>query len=333
MQFSLAIVMSVALLGCSGSENKIGRLTQTDVFHQVPTNMVDVLWVVDNSSSMADEQEKIGDRFGDFILGLNDADVDWHVGVISTDLDEPEGAGMLRGEPRILTADTPDYLRLFQERVELGTDGSDKEKGIDAAFEALSYPLIVSFDANDGFRRDGAMLMINYFSDENDCSDRGGLRDVEGGVACYSQQDKLAPVAELIRDYRTLVSGDERLIVSSIVGPSISAGCEGSKPGTRYQTMAKAFGGLQGDICDTDFIDIMQELGLQAGGMSTSFILEHFAVLETIEVWVDEDTVLPDSVDGWSYDNEYHVIHFHGDAIPPRGSRIQVRYEIGQNDG
>ena len=329
----LRLIIIFGLFGCKGSENKISRLSQTEVFHQVPTNMVDVLWVVDNSHSMEDEQEKIADRFEDFIWGLNDVGVDWHMGVISTDLDDVEQAGILRGEPAVLTVDTPDYQALFNERVQLGTEGSDKEKGIDAAYKALSFPLIVNVDANDGFRRPGAMLMINYFSDENDCSDRGGLSGMEGGQACYGQSNKLAPVAELIRDYRTLVDGDERLIVSAIVGPSIAEGCTGSKPGTRYQTMAKAFGGVQGDICDTDFSSIMAELGLQAGGMSASFILEHFAVLESIEVWIDDETLGPDPDDGWTYDEAYHVIHFHGAGIPPRGSRIQVRYEVAENDG
>jgi hypothetical protein len=333
MKIQHGILLCLSALACKGSENKISRLSQTDTFHQVPTNMVDVLWVVDNSHSMADEQEKIADRFGEFLSGLEEVGVDWHMGVISTDLDDVAQAGVLRGEPKVLSVDTPGYLDLFRERVQLGTEGSDKEKGIDAAFEALSFPLVVNVDANDGFRRAGAMLMINYFSDENDCSDRGGLIGVEGGQACYGQSDKLAPVAELIRDYRGLVDEGERLMVSAIVGPAIADGCEGSKPGTRYQTMAKAFGGVQGNICDTDFSEIMADLGLEAGGMSTSFILEHFAVEESIEVFVDEDTIGPSAEDGWTYDNEYHVIHFHGAGVPPRGSRIQVAYDVAKNDG
>jgi len=321
-------VLLLGLFACKESDSKLHRLSDLEVFHQEPTNMVDILWVVDNSQSMADEQAKIAARFDEFVTGINDADVDWHIGVISTDLDDEGEAGLLVGDPSVLSPKTPDYRFLFQEMVQVGIGGSDMEKGIDAAYKALSQPRVSG--ANNGFRREGAMLMINYFSDENDCSDRGDLWGIEDDEPCYNHQDLLVPVVELIDDYRKLVTSNERLIVSAIVGPDISAGCDGAKPGRRYQTMADAFGGLKGDICDTSFDEIMEELGLQAGGMKTSFILENFAVESTIEVWIDDEPSLPDPDNGWTYDPAYHVLHFHGDGIPPRGSRIQVEYEVQQ---
>jgi hypothetical protein len=316
------------MCACKESDSKIHRLSALEVFLQEPTNMVDILWVVDNSQSMADEQAKIADRFGDFVTGINEADIDWHIGVISTDLDDEDQAGLLLGETPVLTPDTPDYRDLFQDMVQLGIGGSDMEKGIDAAYKALSQPRVSG--VNNGFRRDGAMLMINYFSDENDCSDRGELSGIEDDEPCYNHSGQLVPVVRLIDDYRNLVSSGERLIVSAIVGPEISAGCEGAKPGSRYQTMADAFGGFKGNICDTSFDEIMEELGLQAGGMKTSFILENFAVESSIEVWIDEDVSPSDSEHGWTYDAKYHVLYFHGDGIPARGSRIQVEYEVLQ---
>jgi hypothetical protein len=306
----------------------INRLTEIEVFLQEPTNMVDVLWVVDNSQSMADEQAKIAERFDDFITGINDSDVDWHIGVVSTDLDDLEHAGNLRGEPAVLNVETENYRSLFQERVRVGIDGSDMEKGIDAAYQALSQPRISG--ANYGFRRTGAMLMINYFSDENDCSDRGELWGIDSSEPCYTHAGRLVPVVDLIDDYRGLVASDERLIVNAIVGPAISEGCEGAKPGSRYKTMSYAFGGLQEDICESDFGGLMADLGLQAGGMTTSFILDNYAVESSIKVWVDENEVFQSAENGWTYDDEYHVVHFHGEGVPPRGSRIQIQYEVSR---
>lgn len=322
------LLVLLGLCACKESDSKIHRLSDLEVFLQEPTNMVDILWVVDNSQSMADEQAKIADRFDDFVTGINEAGVDWHIGVVSTDLDDEDQAGLLLGEPSVLTSTTPDYRKLFGDMVQLGITGSDMEKGIDAAYKALSQPRVSG--VNNGFRRSGAMLMINYFSDENDCSDRGDLWGIEDDEPCYSHPGLLVPVVQLIDDYRELVASGERLIVSAIVGPEISAGCEGAKPGSRYQTMADAFGGFKGDICDTSFGEIMEELGLQAGGMKTSFILENFAVESSIEVWIDDEESFSDPEHGWTYDSEYHVIHFHGDGIPARGSRIQVGYEVLQ---
>jgi hypothetical protein len=322
------LLLLLGLCACKESESKIHRLSDLEVFLQEPTNMVDILWVVDNSQSMADEQAKIAARFDGFVTGINEAGVDWHIGVVSTDLDDEDQAGLLLGEPSVLTSTTPDYRELFGSMVQLGITGSDMEKGIDAAYKALSQPRVSG--VNNGFRRNGAMLMINYFSDENDCSDRGDLLGIEDDEPCYNHPGLLVPVVQLIDDYRKLVTSGERLIVSAIVGPEISAGCEGAKPGSRYQTMADAFGGFKGDICDTSFGEIMEELGLQAGGMKTSFILKNFAVESTIEVWIDDEESFSDPEHGWTYDSQYHVIHFHGDGIPARGSRIQVGYEVLQ---
>ena len=77
------------------------------------------------------------------------------------------------GEPLYITVDTPDYGQKFADRIQVGIGGSDKEKGIDAAYQALSEPLISGY--NGGFLREGATLSIIYLSDENDCSDRGAL--------------------------------------------------------------------------------------------------------------------------------------------------------------
>ena len=322
------LILLLGLGACKESDSKLHRLSEMEVFLQEPTNMVDILWVVDNSQSMADEQAKIAERFDEFVTGINEAGVDWHIGVISTDLDNEDEAGLLLGDPSVLTLKTEDYRYRFQEMVQVGIGGSDMEKGIDAAYKALSQPRVSG--VNDGFRRDGAMLMINYFSDENDCSDRDNLWGIEDDEPCYNHPGLLVPVVQLIDDYRELVSSGERLIVSAIVGPEISAGCEGAKPGSRYQTMADAFGGFKGNICDTSFGEIMAELGLQAGGMKTSFILKNFAVESTIEVWIDDEPSLPDPDHGWTYDSQYHVLHFQGDGIPARGSRIQVEYEVLQ---
>ena len=322
-------IATLVLWGCEGSDQGIFRQSQIDTFYQEPTNEIDILWVVDDSQSMSDEQAKIAERFDDFLTGIDDAGVDWHMGVISTDLDNLESAALLQGDPAVLSADTPDFRTKFQQRVRVGIEGSDMEKGIDAAFQALSEPLVSG--PNDGFRRPGATLMINYFSDENDCSDRGALAGEWIEEPCYDRSEKLVPVIDLIRDYRTLVSQGERMYVSAIVGPRIAQGCEGAKPGSRYNTMADAFGGIKGDICEQDFDVIMGELGLQAGGVSTSFILEHYAVESSIKVWVDDDRIDKDEQQGWSYDTSYHVIHFNGGSVPPRSSKIRVEYQIAQS--
>jgi hypothetical protein len=323
------LCLALVLASCS-QEQQIFRDSTTEVFYQEPTDEVDILWVIDNSQSMADNQAKIAERFTDFISSLEEVGVDFHIGVITTDMDDYEQAGLLIGQPQVITPGTPDFAAIFQERIQVGIDGSDMEKGIDAAYTALSSPMI--YEANAGFRRDGAALMINYVSDEDDCTDRGGLWGVDESRPCYARNDLLIPVVDLISEYKKLKEGRDRLIVSSIVGPSMSENhpdCGSWRPGDRYKTMANAFGGIKGNICEQDFALIMSELGLQVAGLLTSFVLDNFAVKNTIKVYVDEVQIPEDSSDGWTYDEEYHIVYFHGAAIPDRGSTIEIDYEIG----
>ena len=316
------------LLACK-NDNEVVRQTGRDIFHQVPTDEVDILWVTDNSQSMADEQAAIADKFESFISSILDSAIDFHIGVITTDLESTDQRGKLQapaGEPLYLDPTTPNYDAKFRQRIQVGTDGSDREAGIDAAFQALSQPLVSGY--NDGFRRPDATLSIVYLSDENDCTDRGALASYPDGKACYEHSDLLVPIKDLFADYQSLQEGEARVLVSAIVGPEISEGCDGAKPGPRYMAMADAFGGVQGNICDQDFSAIMTELGLQVSGELTNFQLSHPAVKASLEVWVDEVPIREDASDGWTYDEAYAILYFHGSAIPPRGSEIIVEYEI-----
>jgi hypothetical protein len=325
----LSVPLLIALVTGCKSDGDLARMSYSDTYFQVPTDAVDILWVVDNSLSMADEQAQVAEKFGDFIVSLEKSELDFHIGIVTTDLEQTDHRGKLiapEGEDVFLTAETEDYVAKFESRVQVGIDGDDKEKGIDAALNALSEPLISSW--NSGFLREEANLSIIYVSDENDCTDRGALAGYESGLACYEHSDELVTMYDLIDDYSEIKTGDTRILVSSIVGPSIVENCDGSVPGERYRTMTEAFGGIQGSICEEDFSSIMNDLGLQVSGLLYSFQLSYLAVVDTLEVWVEDVPVYQDEDQGWTYNETYGILYFNGDAVPARGSEIVVTYEI-----
>jgi hypothetical protein len=325
---ALCLVMGSALMGCT-VDQEVVRQKHTDLFYQEPTDEVDILWVIDNSISMNDEQVEVGAKFQDFISNLEETGVDFHLGVVTTDLDDPDHNGKLQGpegEPLYLSAEVEDYQAKFSQRVQVGIDGSDREKGIGAVIKALSEPLVSSY--NSGFLRDGATLSVIFVSDENDCTDDGELNKYESAMACYDHSDELVRVKDLLEAYEALKSEGERILVSGVVGPEITENCDGAKPGFRYEAMADAFGGIKGSICDQDFSVIMDNLGLQVSGEMTSFQLTYSAIEDSMEVLVDDQAVDKDSSQGWTYDPQYAILYFHGDAIPPRGAQIAVEYEV-----
>ncbi|MFP4598843.1 MAG: hypothetical protein ACLFVJ_11355 [Persicimonas sp.] len=50
---------------------------------------VDVLWVIDNSGTMCQEQQLLRDRFGEFVSVFEDKNVDLNIGVTTTHIDTP----------------------------------------------------------------------------------------------------------------------------------------------------------------------------------------------------------------------------------------------------
>ncbi len=310
---------------------KISRLRQNDVFVQEPLAEVDILWVVDNSPSMEEEQQRVADGFADFISGISDTQIDFHIGVVTTDMDmsNPD-RGVLIGSTPYLTPED-DYIAEFQDRVKVGVDGSDKEKGLAAALYALTEPIISG--PNYGFMREEAVTSIIFVSDEDDCSDGEALA-AEQGSACYDKADELIPVKDYVQSFRSLKPPGVRLVTSAIVGPDASEGCTESWPGKRYMTVADATGGVSGDICDALYSDIMYDLGLAVTGVQTLFQLSYSAGEDTIEVWVGDasgngEAIPQDEVNGWTYDATYWTIRFGGDYYPPRGTTVSVEYEIG----
>ena len=340
MTWKRTLFLVVAVGGCK-QESEFAREKQVDTFYQEPPAELDILWVVDNSRSMTEEQEELSNRFSDFVAYMDqeETEIDFHLGVVTTDMDSdnPDRARLL-GDPPVLSRDTEDYISLFEERVKVDVDGSDMERGLEAAYVALTEPMIS--DANDGFLRDDAMLSIIFVSDENDCSDRGALPDGAEGADCYEYPDRLVPVKDYVSGYQNLKESNEQVIASAIVGPEVAEGCEDSWPGIRYLALAENFGGIQANICDKDFTGIMGELGLSVSGVRSSFQLSYGAVDGSIEVYVcllDEECddengipVIEDDTNGWSYDAETYFLNFNGDSVPERGSTIVALYEVSR---
>ena len=89
-------VLSLAALGAC-SDYSYTQKTTKDVFQQRRRNTVDVLMVVDNSCSMAEEQDKLAANFASFIEAFEGIDVDWQIGVVTTDMGSEDHQGRLVG--------------------------------------------------------------------------------------------------------------------------------------------------------------------------------------------------------------------------------------------
>lgn len=125
---------------------------------------IDVLFVVDDSCSMANDQRQLSDNMRSFFTSFQTGQVDFHIGVVTTDMIAPDRAGRLVAP--FLTQSSPDVTRAFQSMVMVGTSGSGDERGLSAARAALRPPLADTVNA--GFVRPEADFALVFLTDEDD---------------------------------------------------------------------------------------------------------------------------------------------------------------------
>lgn len=325
MTWKWGLVGALLSAGC-GNERSFLTREEIDSFVQAPTDKVDILFVVDDSVSMEDEQRALARGFGSFAQELSDTKVDFHIGVIPTSHDSGDPSrGILIGDPQVLDRDTPDLAETFRDRALIGTSGSDKEKGLQAAFEATAPHMQITYNLN--FLRPEANLLIIFVSDEDDCSDFGTL-DADGAAACYARWDELKPVEELVGSLQRTKTDPNQLTVSAIVAFSDRACGDAARAGLRYQKAAEMTGGTSYDICASDWSTILGDLGLSALGILDKFKLSSAAIPDTIEVYIDQVEQPQSATNGWTYDVDNWVVSFHGDSVPARGAFTSIVYEV-----
>lgn len=200
---------------------------------------IDVLFVVDDSNSMYDDQRQLAGAFEDALPAWLASGVDFRVGVVSTDMDNPNRRGHLRelGGTQWLDRDTPQLAARFEELALVGTSGSWTEQGLGAAYTALE--LLADTD-NAGFQRFDASLAVVVVSDEDDQTREG-----------------LITVSEFI-DWLPLRAEPAVASLHAIVmSPT------GSFPeyaGERYAEVAEATGGLVEDIESDDWSAVFDRI-------------------------------------------------------------------------
>lgn len=168
----------------------------TDSLARSAKKAVDILFVVDNSDSMKEEQDKLVRNFDGFIKELTSRDVgDYQIAIISTDMFKADQRGKFQGTPRIIKGNEMSIEAVktaFKANILLGTGGYPFEKPLDAVQAALSPALLNDKNANAGFLRKGALLAIIFVGDEDDCSHNGNIQ--EGKVisqVCFTPKSQV----------------------------------------------------------------------------------------------------------------------------------------------
>src|SRR6187455_1629620 len=187
----------------------------TETFVQEALPLADILWVVDVTESMTPELQALGATAKQFVESLNGMELSWQLGLVTMDTSGNDG-GVLRGDPWIVTPETPDAAAVFEQTLTLETSQTAQEAGFAAAVYALTAP--VADDENRGFRREHAALEVVFFSDGDDDGDS----DAELGG------DALTMFLDLLSEEEA--ASGEPAVASAIVG-DVPSGCVDKKSG------------------------------------------------------------------------------------------------------
>ena len=243
---------------------------------------VDVLFVIDNSASMADQQASLIASFDGFVAGMQDklegAD-SYHIGVVTSDAysfnspncrdvgDLVTQTGGLESSSgichpynsggRYLDESEPDLAGRFACAAQVGINGADDERPMRAMLNALEPGANAPGACNEGFSRPEALLVIVVISDEDDVAEPYGCDpDDFWDNACDtvgSGGDPDAWVQELA-GYKPNI--DTNVVALSLVGLAGGNAC-GAVPASKLIGFANRFGdnGYTDDVCASSYDD------------------------------------------------------------------------------
>lgn len=241
---------------------------------------VDVLFVIDNSGSMADQQQSLIASFGGFVKGMQErlsGAKSYHIGVVSTDdYGGNNGCGLIgdlitqtngpnstnatcapfAGGGRFLTDAEPNLAAKFSCVAQIGTGGDDDERPARALMNALDPARNGPGACNAGFSRKDSLLVLVVITDEDD------VPDGCDGQTCMTYGSGGTPdewTSAVIQHKGGIA---QNIVVLSLIGRKLDNPC-GAVPASKMLGFTNNFGenGFIGDVCaqsyDQFFLDAL----------------------------------------------------------------------------
>ncbi len=339
----LACACALAVLSCQ--REKLQRVlpegVRVDLLPQSSRAQLDTLFVVDNADHIQPHQQKVAQSFSRFLTYLDQNQIDYHIGLVSTDVTNQPAQYLGGGSKRYFAAGDTDVAQGVAAAVlGLGDKGSPVEAALQQLELSLRQPPV-------GFLRPGAALFL---------------------VAVTDDDDPWSPGEDLFY-YRAIKqakgAGNDGLVTFSAIAGDVPNGCTlrdpqnpansfVADPAARLKGLALQTGGVFHSLCDPSFDAVFDQLGATAAGLKRAFRLAKVPDLATLVVSVrapcnvqpaalaacvqksDECgeptaaivcTPRQAAVDGWSYDAATNSLLFAGASLPPRGSLVEAQYK------
>ncbi len=261
-------------------------VTKSKVLDIKESSKIDVLFVIDNSGSMAYEQKNMGERFASFFSKIDM--LKWRIGIVTTDA-APSAAELKDGKlirvsnlggRRWLDSELDSRTSAeinFKATIQRSENGSGNEEGIRAAHRAIERD--AANDINVGFFRSDAALAVIVISDDDESPN-----DAAEKISGYKKSDVYKSwnySKNLVQTVATRWPG-KAFLINAIVVQSGDMACLKTKEndnsnesyGTEYEEGAKLTGGVIGSVCANDYSEQLGDIGTGVAEAVKSVSLE-----------------------------------------------------------
>ncbi len=282
-----------------------------------------IVWIVDNSRSMGEDQASLAYNFNNFIDGFLDQNIDFKMAVITTDIDgyvnRDSGGTLNLTEAK---RDPGAFKANFANIVKVGIDGNAMEKGL---FNTQKF-----LESNARWVGEDQYKIIIFVTDEDD-------------ISCLNADQKdpsckffVHPPLETDINFNAAINyylpkiqrgwPDNRFLIFAITAkncpqgaPVVSGRCQ--PRGNRYIELAKRSGGESYEITKP-FTTVLKDIQYRVAKL-IKFTLQYEPAEDSIVVKVD-GVARPDTE--WIYIPENREIKFKAGFVPPANSKITVTY-------
>lgn len=338
-----ALMMAAAMALAAGCSKGTGSYSLLDdgadykqqaIFIPKP---IDILWVIDNSGSMATSQNSLTSNFQSFISRFQQHNYDFHMAVTTTEAWEKQfnqnstkshikDGAVLQKNPLlethsgvfIMDKQTPNLSDVFTINAKQGTLGNGDERAFASFQQTLLDP------ANANFRRPEAFLAVIIVSDEEDFSSSSpSFNESYSNPNLYSVQNFV--------DFLDRYVGSRSYSVSTIsvtdtaCKNALSTDGFARKISTRLPELAGLTGGVNGSLC-SNFGETLELISDSIIQLTAVFKLNREPAEESITVKVNGVSVPNDAINGWTYDASDLTITFHGSAVPAADANITIDF-------
>lgn len=309
---SAVIALGIFVGACSQQSFLLGP---AELLYQAKitwNSKVDILWVIDNTPSMAQHQNILAQRAPDFLNGLLARGLDFKIAATTVDMRSGGNRGAFIGSPAVISPSTPNIMNAFLNKLVVGEVNYDLEQGLDAMRSAIE----LRNSTNSGFFRSDAFLVVIFVSNEDDGSPNSSANYI-------NYLDSVKPPTPV---------GDRNWVaqfigVTNASGENCSTYGNYTEAGYRYMDLVNVSKGTSSTICTGDFKSALSGVERRIYEISSKFYLDRKPVDGSIVVSVNGQTIPEDSANGWTYSAIDNSIQLHGSSVVRAVVPVKIYYQ------